>query len=106
MEMLSKKSKCFVIALLSFCLIILPAYLNFSILDESDITLSYPVLAENDQDDSIPSSQKGRQIFKLIFSIEHISIEHILIAQPFLAWVPNLLDQPSAFDPKSPILRC
>ena len=80
---------------------ILPPYLNFSILDESDIIPSYPVLAENDQDDSVLSSEKSRQIFKLIFSIEHI-----LIAQPFLAWAPNLLDQPSAFDPKSPILRC
>ncbi len=99
--MLSNKPKYFLVALLSMWFMVFPPCLNFSISDESDITPFHPVLAENDQDDSILSSEKGSQIFKLIFSIEHF-----LIAQPFLAWVPNLLDQPSAFDPKSPILRC
>ncbi len=99
--MLSKKSKCFVTALLSFCFIILPAYLNFSILDDSDITYSYPVLEENDQDDSILSSKQKEEIFNLTFSVQHI-----LIVRHFLAWVSNLLDQPSALNSKSLILRC
>ncbi len=99
--MLSNKPKYFLVAVLSLWFIILPPCLNFSISDESDITPFHPVLAENDQDDSTLSSETRGRIFKLIFSIEHI-----LIAQPFFAWVPNLVDQPSIFDPKSPILRC
>jgi hypothetical protein len=101
MEMLSKKSKCFVIALLSFCLIILPAYLSFSILDDSDVTPSYPVFEKIDQDDSILSPEQREEIFNLTFFVKHI-----LIAQPFLAWVSNLSDQSSALNSKSLILRC
>ncbi len=101
MEMLSQKSKCFVIALLSFCLIILPAYLNFSILDDSDITPSYPVFEKIDQDDSILSPEQRKEIFNLTFFVKHI-----LIVQHFLAWVSNLSDQPSALNSKSLILRC
>ena len=101
MEMFSKKSKCFVTALLSFCLIMLPAYLNFSILDDSDITPSYPVFEKIDQDDSILNPEQREDIFNLTFFVKHIPI-----AQPFLAWVSNLLDQPSALNSKSLILRC
>ena len=99
--MLSKKPRSFVIALLSFCLIILPAYLNFSILDDSDITPSYPVIEKIDQDDSILSPEQREEIFNLTFFVKHI-----LIAQRFLAWVSNPLDQPSALNSRSLILRC
>ena len=101
MEILSEKSKCSVIALLSFCLIILTAYLNFSILDDSDITPSYPVFEKIDQDDSILSPEQREEIFNLT-----LFVKHVLIDQPFLAWVSNLLDQPSALNSKSLILRC
>ena len=101
MGMLSKKSKCFVIALLSFCLIILPAYLNFSILDDSDVTPSYPVFEKIDQDDSILNPEQREDIFNLTFFVKHI-----LMARPFFAWVSSLLDQPSALNSRSLILRC
>ena len=101
MEMLSKKSKCFVIGLFCFCLIILPVYLSFSILDDSDITPSYPFFEKIDQDDLILNPDQREDIFNLTFFVEHI-----LIAQPFLAWVSNLLDQPSVLNSKSLILRC
>ena len=87
------------IVLLSFYLIILPAYLNFS--DDSDITPSYPVFEKIDQDDSILSPEQREEIFTLTFFVKHI-----LIAQPFLAWASNLLDQPSALISRSLILRC
>lgn len=99
--MLSEKPRCFVIALLSFCLIIFPAYLNFSIMDDSDITPSYPVFEKSDQDDSILSPEQREEIFNLTFIVKHI-----LIAQLFLGWVSNLPDQPSALNSRSLILRC
>ena len=99
--MLSKKPRSFVIALLSFCLIILPAYLNFSILDDSDVTPSDPVFEKIDPDDSILSPEQREEIFNLTFFVKHV-----LIPQPFLAWVSNLLDQPSALNSRSLILRC
>ena len=99
--MLSEKPRCFVIALLSFSLMILPAYLSFSILDDSDITPSYPVFEKIDQDDSILSPEQREEIFNLTFAVKYI-----LIAQPFLAWVSNLLDQPSALKSRSLVLRC
>ncbi len=99
--MLSEKSKCFAIVLLSLCLIIFPAYLNFSILGDSEITPSNPVLEEIDQDDPILSSEKGKKIFNLTFFIQHI-----LIVQSFLVWVLSILDQPPTLNSKSLILRC
>ena len=99
--MLSEKPRCFVIALLSFSLMILPAYLSFSILDDSDITPSYPVFENIDQDDSILGPEQREEIFNSTFSVKHI-----FIAQPFLAWVSNLSDHPSASNSRSLILRC
>ncbi len=97
--MLPERSKCFAIVLLSFCLIIFPAYLDFSILEDSDITPLSPVLETIDLDDSILSSEE--KIFELTFFIQHI-----LIVQCFLAWVRNLFDQPPALNSTLPILRC
>ena len=99
--MLSEKPRCFVIALLSFSLMILPAYLSFSISDDSDINPSYPVFENIDQNDSILGPEQRGEIFNLTFSVRHI-----LIAQPFLAWVSNLSDHPSALSSRSLILRC
>ena len=99
--MLSEKPRCFVIALLSFSLMILPDYLSFSILDDSDITPSYPVFENIDQDDSILGPEQREEIFNSTFSVKHI-----FIAQPFLAWVSNLSDHPSALSSRSLILRC
>ena len=86
---------------------IFPAYLDFSILDtlddpsdDSDVTPSSPVLGENYEDDSILRSEKGEEILKLTFNINEI-----LIGQPILGLIPNLLDQ-SLLNSKSLILRC
>ena len=99
--MLSDKSKYFLVALLLLWFLIFPAYLNFSILDDSDITPSSPVFEKIDQDDSILNPEQREDIFNLTFFVKHI-----LIAQPFVGWVSNLLDQPSALNSKSLILRC
>ena len=106
--MLPKKSKCFPAILLSFCLMIFPVYLDFSILDtlddpsdDSDVTPSSPVPGENYEDDSNLRSGKGEGILKSTFYINEI-----LIGQPILGLIPNLLDHSSVLNSKSFILRC
>jgi hypothetical protein len=80
---------------------ILPAYLNFSILDDSDIAPSYPVIERIDQDDSILCLEKKQWIFKFTFSAKHIPK-----TLPLFARVSGLLDQSPGLNSTSPILRC
>jgi len=96
-----KKSECFLIVLFSCWFLVLPAYLNFSILDDSDITPSYPAIAKLVQENLIlGSGEKG----KILAST--LSAEHIPVAHPSLAWVPNLLSCPPLLNAISLILRC
>jgi len=65
--MLSERSKSFLIALVSSWFVIFPAYLDFSILDDSDMTLSFPAFGKVDQDELIPSSQRRAKIVNFTF---------------------------------------
>jgi len=80
---------------------IFPAVLDSSILDDSDISPSYPVLGKTDQDESILSSRKREKIVK-----SALFIRNTLNPQPVLGWISNLLDQCPTSNSKSLVLRC
>ncbi len=101
MRKTSKKYERCLILLFSFWFLIFPAYLNFTILDDSDMTPSYPAIGKIDQEDLIlGSGEKGKIL------VSALSTEHIYIAHPSLVWVPNLLNQLPVLNSKSLILRC
>ena len=101
MKKVSEKSKYFLIIFFSFWFLIFPAYLCFSILDDSDITPSYPVFGTIDQEDSIANSGEKENILELTFFMKNALIAHFS-----LAWVPNLSYQLPVLNSKSLILRC
>jgi hypothetical protein len=101
MKKISENAKCFPIVLFSFWFLIFPAYLYFSIIDNSDIPPSSPLFEKIDQEDSIPISGEKENILELTFSIKHALITYLS-----LAWVPNLSYQLPALDSKPLILRC
>ncbi len=101
MKIFFKESKYFLIMLLTYWFMILPAYLNSSILDDSDIAPFYPVIGKIDQDDSILCSEKKQKILELTFFARHIPF-----SLPLFEWVSGPLDQSPGSDLKSPILRC
>jgi hypothetical protein len=101
MKKTSEKSKYFLIILFSLWILIFPAYLYFSILDDLDI-VSFDTCIENiDQEDSIPILEKKQMILILTFFIKDILIAHLP-----LGGIPNLSNQLPTLNSKSLILRC
>ncbi len=98
---ISENAKCFLMVLFAFWFLIFPAYLHFSIIDNSDLLPSYPLFGKFDQEDSILISGEKEKILQLTFSIKYALITHLS-----LAWAPNLSYQLPALDSKPPILRC
>jgi hypothetical protein len=101
MKSLYQKSIFSLIVLFSFWFLILPAYLNFSILDDSDMTPFYACFENIDQGNSITTLDKKEKILILTFFIEHT-----LIANFSRDRVPNLSYQLPTLNSKSLILRC
>ena len=101
MQIFSEKSRRFPIVLLSFWFLLFPAYLDFSILDDSDMTPSYPALGKIDQDDLILSSENREKILK-----STVFTKDVLKPQPILTWISNPLDQFPVLNSKPLILRC
>ncbi len=97
----SRKSRPLLIALFSFWFAIFPAYLCFSILDNSDLAAPYPCFKNEDQEDSILSPKKKEKILESTFSIEHIFLDHLSLAQ-----VSHPSFRPPFLKSKSLILRC
>jgi len=87
--------------LFSFWFVIFPAYLYFSILDNSDLAAPYPCFKNGDQEDSILSPKKKEKILESTFSIEHIFLDHLSLAQ-----VSHPSFRPRLLKSKSLILRC
>lgn len=96
-----KKSKYFLIMLFSSWFLIFPAYLNFSTLDDLDLTYPYLCFEKIDQEDSIPNSEKKEKILELIFFIKHILIDHLSLTR-----VPNFPYPLPALNSELLILRC
>lgn len=96
-----RKPDFFLIILCSLWLLIFPAYLRYSTLDDFDIAPPFPCLKNIDQDDSILNSEKKEKILELTFSINHIFITKL-----FYPRVPNFLHQLPLLNLKSLILRC
>ena len=96
-----KKSECFLIVLFSCWFLVLPAYLNFTVLDDSDMTPYYPAIGKTDQENLVLGSGEKGKILGSALSTEPIYIAHLS-----LAWVPNFLSQPPVLNAISPILRC
>jgi hypothetical protein len=101
MKKASEEFKYFLIILFSLWFLIFPAYLYFSILDDSDITPSYPLFEKNDQEDSIPISGEKGDILELTFFIKHVLIDHLS-----LVWVTNLSYHLTPLNSRSMILLC
>jgi len=96
-----KRSECFLIVLFSCWFLVVPAYLNFTLLDDSDMTPSYPAIGKIDQEELILGSAEKEKILGSAFSAEHIYIVHLS-----LALVSRVLIQPPPLDATSLILRC
>lgn len=95
------KSKTFMIALFSLWMVIHPAYLFFSILDESDLSAPYPCFKNMDQEDFIPAFKKKERPFEFVSLIRHVLVPHWsigLILTP--QYILPLLHSPIA------VLRC
>jgi hypothetical protein len=101
MKKVSKKFKYFLMILFSFWFVIFPAYLYFSILDNSDLAAPYPCFKNGDQEDSILSPKKKEKILESTFSIGHIFLDHLSLAQ-----VSHPSFRPPLLKSKSLILRC
>lgn len=81
MKGVSRKSKPLLIALFSFWFTIFPAYLCFSILDNSDLAAPYPCFANSDQEDSIFSPKKKEKSLESTFFIKHTYLNHLSLVQ-------------------------
>jgi hypothetical protein len=85
---------------ISFWFLVFPAYLHFSILDESDLTSCYPCFKNMDQDDSIVTAEKekasGLNLIAETFVASGFSVEGISI------FFPQISDQHL----ESLVLRC
>ena len=102
MKKASEEFKYFLIILFSLWFLIFPAYLYFSILDDSDMTPSYPSIGKIDQEDSILASGEKEKILE-----SDLFTKHTLIAHLFPAMIPYLSCQfPASLNAKSLILRC
>ena len=99
MKKVSRRSEAFLIVLLSFSFLVFPAYLNFSILDDSDMTPSYLVFGKADQEESLLNTERKEKILPFF-------IEHGLVAHFFLARILNHSDQLPALNSESLVLRC
>ncbi len=101
MRSIRQKSHWSLILFYSFWLLIFPAYFNFAILDNSDMTPFYACFEDMDQGNLISTLDKKVKIF----------ISTFLMPPPFLAdfslrRLPNFLYQLPALGSKSLILRC
>ena len=99
MKDVSRNSKPLLIALLSFWFAIFPAYLCFSILDNSDLAAPYPCLTNSDQEDSISSSKKKEKNLESTFFKKHthwgplslVQVSHPSFYLPRLNSTPRVL---------------
>jgi hypothetical protein len=101
MEKRSEKPKYVLLILFSFWILIFPAYLYFSTLDDLDIVSFCTYIGNIDQEDSIPSLEKKEKIVVLTVHIKHIVIAHL----PFVR-IPNLSYQLPSLSSKALVLRC
>jgi hypothetical protein len=99
MKKTSEKFKYFLIILFSFWILIFPAYLYFSIVDDLDMVSLYTCIKNIDQEDSILNSEKKEMILTFL-------IKHILISRLPLVRISNLSNQLPTLNFKSLILRC
>jgi len=100
MEKAGKKHGCLLVVLLSFCLVVLPAYAYFCLLDDLDIT-SFTFFENGDQEGFTPASETREPLLQLAFSIEQPLILYSLVNPA--SFVCQL---PPSFDSQTPILRC
>jgi hypothetical protein len=85
---------------ISFWFLVFPAYLHFSILDESDLTSSYPCFKNMDQDDSIVTVDKEK------VSGFNLTAEAFVRSGSFVEGVSIIFPQISNQHLKSLVLRC
>jgi len=96
-----KKFKFLPIIYWSFWLLIFPAYLYYSTLDDLDVASPHKCFKKIDQEDSILSSEKKEKILGLIFFIKHVFKTTF-----FLERVPSFSLQLLPLNSRSLILRC
>jgi hypothetical protein len=84
----------------SFWLLVFPAYLHFSILDESDLTSCHPCFKNMDQDDSIVTAENEK------ISGFNLIVETFAGSGFFIEGVSIFFPQMSNQYLKSLVLRC
>jgi len=101
MKKASNRSECFLILLFSCWFLILPAYHNLLILDDSDMTPYYPALGNIDQENPITGSgEKGKIVDSALF------VEQLHETCLSLSRIPHPLNKLPVLDSASLILRC
>jgi hypothetical protein len=101
MKNIHKKGEVYLIVIFSFWFMVFPAFLYFSILDNSDLPSVVVSFKSIDEEDSISNPDNRQKILYPSVLRKDSPIVHLS-----LSWTPDLPDQLPAFHSESLVLRC